>query len=259
MAEPGTGLGAGGMRDAARMTSIANTIDHYSLERIASLEIPCGAAILDVGTGTGSLAAALAEHRPDARVVALDRDTTPITESVRRTSNLTVVAADVTEWRPSTTFDLIHARFVLCHVAERDRVVAELCSWLNPGGWLVLTEPYQLTETDAPSPAVGRVFAAYRDYATSTGTSLTWIRSVPALLSQSGLRVDVHARAGRFGGGPDDRWSGLLGAVQDQLAADETDLAHLHATAATPGWLDIPQVVFTVIGRAPEHARTATL
>jgi 2-polyprenyl-3-methyl-5-hydroxy-6-metoxy-1,4-benzoquinol methylase len=34
-------------------------------------------------------------------------------------------------------FDLIHARLVLVHFAERDSVLRKLVAALKPGGWLV--------------------------------------------------------------------------------------------------------------------------
>jgi SAM-dependent methyltransferase len=53
-------------------------------------------------------------------------------------SNVEVRRHDVvTDPLPQAAFDLIHARAVLIHLPERDRVLARLVAALKPGGWLV--------------------------------------------------------------------------------------------------------------------------
>ena len=38
---------------------------------------------------------------------------------------------------PANSFDLVHARLVLLHVAEREAALANMIAALKPGGWLV--------------------------------------------------------------------------------------------------------------------------
>lgn len=53
-------------------------------------------------------------------------------------SNVEVRRHDVvTDPLPQAAFDLIHARAVLIHLPERERVFARLVAALKPGGWLV--------------------------------------------------------------------------------------------------------------------------
>ncbi|WP_225731159.1 MULTISPECIES: trans-aconitate 2-methyltransferase [unclassified Nocardia] len=248
-----TGLGSGGRADAARLAGIADTMDGYTLSLVESLGMAPEAHVIDIGAGTGGVAAALADRYPAARVVALDRDTSIIDPAVRARPNIDVVSADITDWATTRRFDLVHARFVLIHLPDRDTVLARLRDLLAPGGLLVLTEPYQLDDSTAPDPAVGRVLAAYRSFAARTGTSFTWIRSAPTLFTELGFTgIDVRTRAGRLGGGPEDRWSNLIRPVADRLEVAAEDLDRFYEIAGSPGWHDIPQLIVTVVGRRPD-------
>ena len=40
---------------------------------------------------------------------------------------------------PGEPFDLIHARFVLCHLPGRQQVLQRLAGWLKPGGCLLIS------------------------------------------------------------------------------------------------------------------------
>ncbi|HZC73173.1 MAG TPA: methyltransferase domain-containing protein [Jatrophihabitans sp.] len=56
--------------------------------------------------------------------------------------NLSVVTHDVrTDGFPEQSFDFVHARAVLMHVAGRMSIIKRMVSWLVPGGWLLLEEP----------------------------------------------------------------------------------------------------------------------
>jgi SAM-dependent methyltransferase len=55
--------------------------------------------------------------------------------------NLAVLRHDVREDDfPAGSFDLVHVRAVLMHIADRMAVLRRMASWLAPGGWLVAEE-----------------------------------------------------------------------------------------------------------------------
>ena len=97
-----------------------------------------GARCLDVGSGGGSIARWLAGRVGlGGEVVAVDIDT----EQLDVPSRIEVHRHDISDGLPTNgTFDFIHARFVLMHLAERERVLRTLVDALAPGGWLVLGE-----------------------------------------------------------------------------------------------------------------------
>src|SRR5689334_21844890 len=56
-------------------------------------------------------------------------------------ANLEVLRHDiVTDDLDEDHYDLVHARLVLEHIPERDRVLARLAAALRPGGWLVVED-----------------------------------------------------------------------------------------------------------------------
>src|SRR3954463_4061515 len=94
-----------------------------TLRLCEQLGVAAGWHCLDAGAGTGSLAAALAERvGPTGSVTALDADVRFL--APLESERLIVVESDLTAAElPVGRFDLVHARLVLEHVPERDRVL----------------------------------------------------------------------------------------------------------------------------------------
>lgn len=117
------------------------------LERIG---VGPGWRCLEVGAGAGSIAAWLC-HRvgPAGHVVALDLDARFLRELAL--PNLLILEQDVvtSEIEPAA-FDIVHARDLLVHIPERDRVLATLADAVRPGGWILIEE--QDVSTDEPDP-----------------------------------------------------------------------------------------------------------
>ncbi|MGX7828159.1 class I SAM-dependent methyltransferase [Actinokineospora sp. 24-640] len=236
------------VRSGARLGAIAASTDGFTFGVLDALGLRPDAHCLDLGAGAGSVAAGLVERCPAGRVVAVDVDTSHLGGSPAE-----VVQADITDpaFAPGA-FDLVHARFVLCHLAARDEVLARAAGWLRPGGWLVVTDPFQLPEETAPFPVVARIMAAYR--ATQPGADLTWVRGVPSLMGAAGLAdIEFAARPACLGNLDRDRWRPLIEHAAPALLAGgmvtETDLAEFRSRLGEPAFVDIPQVSFTVWGR----------
>ncbi|WP_446226176.1 class I SAM-dependent methyltransferase [Nocardia sp. IBHARD005] len=246
-------IATGGVDDAARLRSIATSTDantHRVLEQSAPAR--CARA-LDVGAGTGSIARWMALHWPHTAVTALDQDVTLMATGEPMPTNAAVVERDIRDLVPDQAFDLIHARFVLAHLPDRDEVAAQVVEMLAPGGVLVITEPYALAPASR-YPAVEAVMAAYGAYCATSGMDLTWSKSVPGLLQEHGLSVvTVESAAGRLGGGPGlDRWAPLIERVCDDLisgglAAGVVDeFMQLCGSAQV---YDVPQVMLTTVAQ----------
>lgn len=248
-------LAHGRLGERSRLESIQSATDRFSVGVLEGLALPTDAQCLELGAGAGSLAYWLARYRPDGRVVAVDIDPTHL--DAGRAPNLEVVRADITEesYAPGR-FDLVHARFVFCHLADRDALVARAARWLRPGGWLVVTDPFQLPAETSPFPLVRRLMGAYSDVCAAQGTDLTWVRSVPALLAGVGLSpVDFVGRAGCMGNLGGDRWRLLIDRAAPALLAsgkiDRRDLEAFHEHLVDPAFVDIPQMIVTAWGRRP--------
>lgn len=239
-----------------RLRAVQAAADDHTTGILGSLGLPEGARCLDLGAGAGSVAYWLAAYRPAGRVVAVDVDTRHLDPD--HATNVDVVQADIAErtWGAGE-FDLVHARFVLCHVSNRGEIVNRAASWLKPGGHLVITEPFHLPPETSPFPLVGRLMTAWHTVYASQGADLTtWARSLPTRLARAGLTgIDFAARPACMGNGELDRWGPLIHQTGSALGAsglvDDGDLAAFDAHLADPAFIDIPQIVLTAWGRKP--------
>jgi hypothetical protein len=85
-------------------------------------------------------------------------------------------------------FDLVHSRFLLMHLREREELVPRLASWLKPGGWLVLTDYIDLTTASSTNTTWSQVMAAtWNTLRATIGTDITWTRHYPTVLAAAGL------------------------------------------------------------------------
>ena len=95
-----------------------------------------GAAVLEVGCGTGAFAERLAAENPDATIVATDQSERFVELTAARGVEARV--ADVQDLPfPDDSFDVVAAMWMLYHVPDLDRGLAELRRVLRPGGLLV--------------------------------------------------------------------------------------------------------------------------
>jgi SAM-dependent methyltransferase len=129
-----------GADERRRLELLEERLDPITVRRIERLRLAPGARCLEVGGGRGSVARWLCRHvGPAGQVTATDLDTGFLAEI--SLPNLRVLRHDVrTEDFGAGSFDLIHARAVLMHIADRMPVMARMASWLAPGGWLLVEE-----------------------------------------------------------------------------------------------------------------------
>jgi len=140
-----------------------------ALERIPA-DRPC--RVLDLGTGSGAVAATLALHRPQAEVVAVDQSATALEvarENAQRlgADNLRLIQSDWYDALAGETFDLIVSNppYIAAadpHLAQGDlrfepaaalasgadglddirAIVRGAAAHLKPGGWLLFEHGY---------------------------------------------------------------------------------------------------------------------
>ena len=130
-----------GVHERRRLDLLECRLDPLTVRRISRLPLRAGARCLEIGGGGGSIASWLCEHvGPDGHVTATDLQ--PGFLSELSLANLSVLRHDVrTDEFPESSFDLIHARAVLMHIADRMAALRRMASWLAPGGWLLVEEP----------------------------------------------------------------------------------------------------------------------
>jgi len=145
-------LDNGASEAPARFALLSALFDPGTIRHLEACGVGRGWHCLEVGGGGGSIASWLADRvGPTGRVLATDID--PRFLEPLNLPNLEVHRHDIgTDPLPEAAFDLVHARLVLMHVAERETALARMISALKPGGWLV-DEEYD-SSSMPPDPAV---------------------------------------------------------------------------------------------------------
>lgn len=136
----------------ARLAALASMYDATTTRHLLARGVGPGWRCLEVGGGNGSIATWLANRTaPHGHVLVTDLDTRHLeTLSI---PNLEVLRHDiVNDSLPERTFDLIHARLVLVHLAQWEQVLDRLLRALKPGGWL-LAEEFD-SDSVPPDPVV---------------------------------------------------------------------------------------------------------
>ncbi|MDG5803721.1 class I SAM-dependent methyltransferase [Streptomyces ossamyceticus] len=169
--------------------------DDITMARLRELGVGPGWRCLDVGAGTGTVSRRLLEEDGVASVLAVDRDVRFL--GVRTVPGLEVREADITA--PdfvSGRFGLVHARFVLMHLPERDRLITALADLVEPGGVLVLSDAVDLTGDRTPDTPYSRVMRAmWQGLRATIGTDVSRVTSYPHLLRAAGLgsvAAEIH-------------------------------------------------------------------
>ncbi|MET8449045.1 class I SAM-dependent methyltransferase [Streptomyces sp. NPDC005209] len=169
--------------------------DDVTMARLRALGVGPGWRCLDVGAGTGTVSRRLLDEARVTSVLAVDRDVRFLTE--RPAPGLDVLEADITA--PDFVhgrFRLVHARFVLMHLPERDRLITALAELLEPGGVLMLSDAVDLTSDRTPStPYTAVMRAMWQGLRATIGTDVSWVPSYPHLLRRAGLSrvaAEIH-------------------------------------------------------------------
>lgn len=177
--------------EAERIDLGALVFDDLTMARLRELGVGPGWRCLDVGAGTGTVSGRLLDEAGVASVLAVDRDVRFLTAR----PGLDVLEADITAAPDAVRgpFRLVHARFVLMHLSEHDRLVTALAGLVEPGGVLVLSDAVDLTSDRTPdTPYTTVMRAMWEGLRATIGTDVSWVPSYPQLLRGAGL-VSVAA------------------------------------------------------------------
>ncbi len=136
-----------GKKDEERMGSINYTFDPYSLKFSVPETITQKMNYLDVGCGPGVLTIGIAKKLAEnGNVVAIDSSPEQIDVAKKNADQQNVTNIewkvgniyDLTKYKEQ--FDVVHCRFILCHLKDPVSAIEQLSFALKPGGLLVMEE-----------------------------------------------------------------------------------------------------------------------
>jgi len=193
----------------AQLKLLGDILNAHTFARLEEIGVAEGWRCWDIGTGDGSVAHRLAECVGSTGYVTAS-DLKP--EHVPGHPRLEAVRHDIiTDPLPEQQFDLIHARLVLMHLADRDDIAAQLASRVKPGGALILTDWYCDCATAVESPVDSRIedlfwrfHDAVHDLGQRSGMDLNWASRTSAVLKDAGHQdvTTSQYRASGQGGSP---------------------------------------------------------
>jgi len=229
-------------RERDRLSALESLYDGASRRLLNDLGLAAGWRCLEVGCGAGGIATWLADRVGETgHVIATDLDTRFLDGHGR--ANLEVRTHNIaTDPVDEAAFDVIHARAVIEHVADREQVIKRLVAALRPGGWLLLEEvdfggstAGMLAEyVSAPEPqraAMKRIYLGVAKVFSAIGADPSYGRRLVGALTDAGLaRVDAELHAPVVSGG-NEQWT--RGSIE-QLAERIVDLGE--ATADDVTW-----------------------
>jgi SAM-dependent methyltransferase len=175
-----------------RLRLLETTVDPFSHAAMWAAGVQPGWRCLDVGAGSGSIARWLAQQTGDpGLVVATDID--PQWLGPAESEGVRVLKHDVlVDTFPPASFDLIHIRTVLEHLAQREHLLDRLADWLAPDGVLVVVDCASFPVFSSHNPIYLAAMRAWVDVLALTGTDYDWTRTLPVPIQRHGYR-DVDA------------------------------------------------------------------
>jgi ubiquinone/menaquinone biosynthesis C-methylase UbiE len=248
-----------------RFGALSVLFDPSTFRHAHALGLTHGWRVWEVGAGSPSVPAYFAAQvGPRGHVLATDIDTSWLgagdaTYEVRR--------HDVgLQPPPSGAFDLVHARLVLVHVAQRGRALDSMVAALKPGGWLLLEEadpglqPLVCPdESGAEQELANKVKHGFRKLLAERGVDLAYGRTLPRVMRDAGLS-EVESDGYFPMGGPacTELERATVEQIRDALIAariaTEAELEH-HLLNVATGRLDLAtSPMISAWGRKPMTA-----
>jgi ubiquinone/menaquinone biosynthesis C-methylase UbiE len=248
-------------REQDRLRMLSRVADGRTRRALVEVGIAPGWHCCDVGSGAGVVAAWMAEQvGPTGRVVSLDVDTRfqPPSSGVVEVRNVDIATEPIGE----SEFDLVHARAVLQHLAQREAVLDAMVTATKPGGWIVVSDvdwiQYDAQPVPEPFATLSRTL---RDLSSRQhGYDGMWGRMLINAFASRGLNeVNGRGEVWTMHGGTDSAewYVAALERALDVLPADVFpsgfDPRAAIAQAREPSFAILSPISVTAWGRKPDR------
>lgn len=145
--------------DPSKYTQFGDHRDRPFYDLTARVRAENPGSVVDLGCGPGNLTATLAVRWPGARVLGLDSSAEMLERGkslAQAHPNLEFVQADIADWVPDATTDVVVSNAALQWVPGHLQLLREWLLALKPGAWFALQVPGNF---DAPSHSLMRELA----------------------------------------------------------------------------------------------------
>src|SRR5262249_29504858 len=227
-----------------RLALLEHALDPSTFRRLDAIGVRPGSQCLDVGAGGGTVVEQLCRRvGSTGRVVAMDLDAGFL--GALDFPNLEVREENVvTSDLSAGAFDLVHTRWTLMHIPERELVLRKIVDSLKPGGILFVEEadglPLRAIDRTAWHDLSMRVY----DIIMARGSKVDWAGDLPYKVAPLGLaEVRAEAEFSYFYGGSelDEFWKISWMRVRDGVAVSGADVTQWDRELAE---LDDPSQLF---------------
>ena len=217
-------------------------IDSLDQAEVEALRITCqnanlhdGMDILELGCGWGSLSLWMAEHYPNSQITAVSNSTSQREFILGRAkqlglSNLTVITADMNDFRASKSYDRVVSVEMFEHMRNHRRLMQRINDWLRPDGRLFVhifchkNSPY-LFRSDGELNWMGRHF--FSGGMMPSQDLLSLCGSPMSLESQWKWNGNHYAKTCRaWLGKQDDAWSSIQSIFEMTYGANQSRRWH---------------------------------
>ena len=165
---------------AAHYDAFRERLLHGRSELVASLPLPHGAHVVELGGGTGRNVEFFGDRLAGiARVDVVDLCPALVEQARKRSAidtRIHVSLADATTWKPAQPVDCVYLSYALTMIPEWRAAIANAIAMLKPGGALGVVDFY-ISERD-PAPGLVRHGALTRRF---------W----PAWFGHDGVKLDA--------------------------------------------------------------------
>ena len=190
----------GGVQGRERLRVLSRVMRPTTMALLHRAGLRTGMTCLEVGCGGGDVAFDTARTvGPSGRVVGTDIDQKVLELAIaeaagQELSNIEFRLMDITESAPTAEFDLVHARFLLSHLADPAGALARMRGALRPGGVIVLEDIDFRGHFSYPeSNALARFVELYTETARRKGADANIGPRLPSLLVDAGFEnVQMH-------------------------------------------------------------------
>jgi ubiquinone/menaquinone biosynthesis C-methylase UbiE len=201
-----------------------------------------GMRVLDLGTGVGAMAAALARRHPGIELWGLDLRAAQLSQAQALHPVATYVQGDASRMPfPDASFDRVHASWVMEHIPEPAHVLGEVRRILVPGGQCFFLEVDNATvRLVPPSPEIDAALALLNRAQLQGGGDPFIGQKLEGLMRAAGFS-DVQVNSVAIDGDVSDpetlrssaeEVAEIFESLDEALGLDEAPLLHAAARAA---------------------------